>query len=253
MFREIEKRKLLTQIVESEIENAIRNKILKPGDKLPSESQLCKQFNVSRTVIREALGILSGKGLITVIKGKGIFVNELTIDIVTNPLSLYLDLNYEFSHILDVVKTRLLIEPVIGEVAALNRTEENILKMQETIDRLANTDDQDELSEIDMEFHFNIAKATQNTVIVLLVEPIYKTLMPKIKRQVYETVDEAKSSAIKWHTKILKAIKEKNPEKTSNYIREHLKIAERHAYMMVKARIDDKIKEKEKEAPKTEI
>ncbi len=54
----------------------IKKQILQPGDILPSEAQLGKQFNVSRTVVRQALMELEYEGLIYKRKGKGAFISE---------------------------------------------------------------------------------------------------------------------------------------------------------------------------------
>ncbi len=90
MFNSIEARVPIKQLIASEIEDAILTKKYLPGAKLPSENELCAQFNVSRTSVREALQVLSAHGLITVEKGKGIFVNRITSESVINPFEKYL-------------------------------------------------------------------------------------------------------------------------------------------------------------------
>ena len=59
--------------VSSKIKNLIFEGVLKPGDKLPSEAELAKQFGVGRQTIREAFRILELSGLLTVQKGFGGF------------------------------------------------------------------------------------------------------------------------------------------------------------------------------------
>ncbi|HEY42428.1 MAG TPA: GntR family transcriptional regulator [Anaerolineae bacterium] len=63
------------QIIES-IQERIENGQWQAGYQLPGESELCRMFNVSRTVIRQALGELVYEGLITRVKGKGTFIAE---------------------------------------------------------------------------------------------------------------------------------------------------------------------------------
>ena len=58
------------------IEDHIQSGHWKPGDRLPSESQLGQQFQISRTTIRQALGDLVNQGLLVRIQGKGTFVAE---------------------------------------------------------------------------------------------------------------------------------------------------------------------------------
>jgi GntR family transcriptional repressor for pyruvate dehydrogenase complex len=55
MFPKIGNAKTLSQEVQLKIEQAIRDRKLLPGDKLPTEKELCEMFEVSRTALREAL------------------------------------------------------------------------------------------------------------------------------------------------------------------------------------------------------
>lgn len=205
------------------------------GDKLPSELELCKQFGVSRTVVREALKMLNAKGLVLIVKGKGVFVRDFSSDIVTNPLRLYLQVMNEENYVLDIVKTRQIIEPPIAALAAINRTEEDIIKIEKAFQELKNCQgDFSQLAKLDMTFHLEIAKASENTVIPLILEPIHK-LMPEIKSSVYATNIDAKESALKWHRKILDRIIDKDSDGAFDAMSKHLKIAEEHARKMLMA------------------
>ena len=62
--------------LESHLRESIRNGDLKPGDPIPPESQLCQQFSVSRTTVRQALSRLVYDGLIDRHRGRGSFVAE---------------------------------------------------------------------------------------------------------------------------------------------------------------------------------
>ena len=68
IFQKIGNSYTLSQRIVQQIENLIREKKLLAGQKLPTEKELCENFSVSRTAIREALQVLSAKGLI---KGNG--------------------------------------------------------------------------------------------------------------------------------------------------------------------------------------
>ena len=64
---------LYSQLKES-IKEAIQNGILKPGDKLPTEHEICNHFNLSRTVTRQAFYELMSEGYIVRYKSRGTFV-----------------------------------------------------------------------------------------------------------------------------------------------------------------------------------
>ncbi len=66
---------LYAQVVDA-IQSSIENGQSAPGDQLPGEPELCRLFNVSRTVVRQALSELEQEGLVVRLKGKGTFVAE---------------------------------------------------------------------------------------------------------------------------------------------------------------------------------
>ena len=80
VFSKIGTIQTLSQKIERRIEEAIQQRKLRPGDKLPSEKELCASFSVSRTALREALRRLSARGLIEIKKGSGMYVSEIQIE-----------------------------------------------------------------------------------------------------------------------------------------------------------------------------
>jgi len=235
MFRTVGNGSSLSTSVGRQIEEAIRTRQISPGDKLPSELELCKQFGVSRTVVREALRTLSAKGYISIAKGKGMFVKGFTGEAVTTPLHNYLQMHFERSCVMDIVHARQIIEPSMAAMAAENHSDEDLVRIRKDIDTLkACTGDFTELARLDMLFHLDISKASQNALMPLLVEPIHR-LMPNIKSSVYATVADAKDSAVTWHEKIFSAITAGKPEAARRAMTEHLQIAERHAEQMLLA------------------
>ena len=62
--------------LKNKIKKEIRSGMLKPGDKLPSESQLQKEYNMSRVTVRSAMEELTAEGYIIKVQGKGSFVAQ---------------------------------------------------------------------------------------------------------------------------------------------------------------------------------
>jgi GntR family transcriptional regulator, transcriptional repressor for pyruvate dehydrogenase complex len=233
IFTSVGKRSLLSNIVVSQIEKTIRSKVLLPGAKLPSELVLCQQFGVSRTAVREALRTLSARGLISIMKGKGIFVQNISVESVTDPIHLYLEMQLERNYVLDVVHARQIIEPPIATSAALHHTKEDADKLQKDYDDLVQSNgDYEELSRLDMLFHLDIAKASENSLVPLILEPIHR-LTPQIKSSVYATIKDAKESAVEWHKKILSSILKRDGDGARNAMMRHLEIAEQHTEQML--------------------
>ena len=235
IFTPIESRIPISKVISSQIEEAILNKNYEAGAKLPSELELCKQFGASRTSVREALQALSANGLISIVKGKGIFVNKINSETVINPLQKYLKLSLNRNYVLDLVHARQILEPAIAASAAVNHTKKDIERLRLDISECEKCDaGYVELARIDMKFHYDLALATHSEVIPLLLKPIQK-LMPELKSTVYATVEDAKESAIIWHTKIIDAVEAEDPVAANQTMTEHLKIAEKHAEQVLAA------------------
>ena len=235
LFAPLADRTLLSKSVEDVIGQAIQDRKLRPGTKLPSELRLCEQFGVSRTVIREALRVLHSRGLITITKGKGMFVKEFSGESAMGPLQFFLRMNFERSHVMDIVHARQILEPAIAALASSHRTDKDLARLLTDIQLLKSChENAAELSKIDTQFHIDISKACGNSLMPLLLEPIHR-LIPDIKSSVYATVDEARVAAEEWHQKIYDNIAERNGEGARLAMTQHLRIAEEHAEKMLSA------------------
>ncbi len=239
-FSAIAKTTQVSKLVEAQIEEAIMSRRLAPGSKLPTENALCQQFGVSRTAVREALRMLSARGLIRINKGKGIYVQQISADTVTAPLHLFLTLTSDRHHVLDIVHARQIIEPPIAASAALHHTEADAEQLERDHRALeASTGDYSQLANLDMVFHLSIARASENSIVPLILEPIHR-LLPQIKSSVYASVDDAKDSAVIWHRKILDAILRRDADGARSAMEEHLLIAEEHAKKMLAAKEEER-------------
>ncbi len=86
------------------IENYIKTHALKPGSRLPTESELSKQIGTSRVTLRRALANLQERGLIYSIQGSGYFVSNPTLDLKDATIPLVISYNHEDSKILNIVR-----------------------------------------------------------------------------------------------------------------------------------------------------
>jgi len=220
----------LAEEIENQIERLIISKEVKPGDKLPSEKELCVKLGVSRTSLREALQMLKSRGLIKVKKGSGIFINDYNSDIAVDSLSLFFELNFSREYMMHVIHARQALEPQIAKIAAQRRTDEQLAAMHEIIDKLkeCSSDDYFAQGDLDRKFHLKIAEASQNPVFPLIMDPIFRQ-MPKARSIVYEKVGAARSSAIEYHMEIYQAIKDQNSEQACLLMMKHLELAELHS------------------------
>ncbi|WP_291856264.1 FadR/GntR family transcriptional regulator [Marinilabilia sp.] len=208
IFSKIGTTQTLSQKIERKVEEAIRQKKLLSGAKLPSEKELCGLFGVSRTALREALRRLSARGLIEIRKGSGMYVSEIKIEDAIKSLNLYYDLSFDSDLISQIIDVRRIFEPEISRLAARNRTDDDIKILEQVIEELETCDPDNTQQEVDTinRFHMSLAKATGNPIIIISLEPIY-SLLPRMRNFIYANVEGEKEFTIEAQKKILEAVK----------------------------------------------
>ncbi len=170
-FSPVTSSKLYIQIY-NQIRDAILNGDYSVGDKLPSEKELCQLFNVSRVPVREALSALELSGLVESVHGAGVYVKQLNV--VSN----------DWIHAIDpqeIIRTRQILEPEIARDAALNISELERRRLQETLDRFHREAEQEVYAaETDEEFHRCLARASGNQLFQVLTDMIWKAMEQKM-------------------------------------------------------------------------
>jgi GntR family transcriptional repressor for pyruvate dehydrogenase complex len=204
----------LSQKIERKIEEAIREKKLLPGQKLPTEKELCTQFAVSRTALREALRRLSARGLLDIRKGSGIYITELKIEDAINSLHLFYDLRFNSDLILKIIEVRRLFEPEIARLAARNRTDEDISILRRNQSELEKCNPDNTQLEVDLinRFHMNLSKSTGNPIVIISMEPVY-SLLPRMRNLIYGNIEGEKEYTLKYQDELLKALEIKDSTK----------------------------------------
>ncbi|HNQ37821.1 MAG TPA: FadR/GntR family transcriptional regulator [Prolixibacteraceae bacterium] len=218
LFGKIPISQTLSQKIERKIEEAIRQKKLVPGAKLPSERELCESFAVSRTALREALRRLSARGLISVRKGSGMFVSEIKTEDAIKSLNLYYDLKFDTNLISQIIEVRRLFEPEIARLASQNHAREDLDLLRENLLELINCDPDNTQMEVDLinRFHMNLSKATGNPIIMITMEPIY-TLLPRMRNLIYGNIEGEKEYTVRLQQKILDAVELRDGQKAWQY------------------------------------
>ena len=228
MFTPLGSNKSLTQQVDNELTEAIRAGKYLPGNKIPSENELCEIFNVSRTSIREAVKKMSARGIVDVKRGSGVYVSEMSIKNTSENLNLFFELSSDENIILQTINTRLIIEPAIASQAAIFRNHNHIalLKANMIKMRKCNLDNKKREAELDNDFHKILLSIVNNKVLDLLISPIFN-LIPNFKTAVFAKPIESrmidkKNIMLDHHEKILEAIINKDNEKSHQAMREHI-------------------------------
>ena len=198
--------------------------VLKPGDMLPPERELVQMFGVSRSSIRDAIRSLEAVGLLEPRQGVGTVVRDVSADAVVTPVaSVLLQKRKVINELLDV---RMIIEPALASRAALHASPEQIAEMVEILNRQEQKISQGELAtEEDSKFHYTIALAANNSVMLKLVHVLMDSLREMRERSLQVGRRQEKSLAA--HRRILAAIKQGDAATAEAAMRRHLSEVEK--------------------------
>lgn len=198
-----------------------------PGEKLPSEGDLCKAFNVGRSTLREALKSLSFIGLIRVVAGGGSFVAEQRSKFLEGSLLLSQGVLNTEEEIDNFCEARLLIETELAGLCAQKVSAKDlraIEKMQSDM-KAAMDHHPDEFPDLDLSFHLAIATGAGNPVLTELMKHIRAGLEEMITKSIY--LPAGMNLAYKQHGAILEALKQRNPGAARKAMRTHVRTFQR--------------------------
>ena len=176
----------LTDAVVDQLADAIVERELGPGARLPGERDLALRFRVSRIVVREALVRLAQRGLVEVRPGVGTFVARMPATSVTDPLRLYVR-RHRIGHA-SLFEVRGALEPAIAAAASRAATDAQLDAMEANLERtfaLAGGQDADAVEAFawaDLEFHQLRAAASGNALFELLLAPLIDRLLDVRRR-----------------------------------------------------------------------
>lgn len=212
----------------SKLRDLINYKNLEPGDKLPSERMLSEKFEVSRSNVREAIQKLEFYGILKSRPQSGTFIANIGRVAMSGMLDDILRL--EDPDFKSLVETRILLELKTVRLAALRRTEEDLVKMRQALDayRQKVLDGKDAVEE-DLLFHLAIANASKNSTMntfMLIITPEIITNFEK-----YHVCDNNQSFlGIQEHEDIYQAIKNQDPKVAKEKMKIHFKILYQYCY-----------------------
>jgi GntR family transcriptional repressor for pyruvate dehydrogenase complex len=171
-FRQVQRSDRLSIQVANQIEELILSGILKIGEKLPPERELCEQFGVSRTVVREAVRVLEAKGLLKSQSGSGTYVRALKSLDVANSLGMYLSTHDGISSYGDLMEVRRILEVQIAAIAAERAVEDCFVKLEAVLDQMKSAmDDPQAFAKHDLQFHVTLAHCTGNELLAAVLDP----------------------------------------------------------------------------------
>ena len=208
--------------VARQIERLILKK-LQPGDKLPSERELAETLQVSRSSIRDAIRSLELMGMVEPRQGTGTIVKEISAESLVNPLTNAIKRKEEL--ISELLDFRIMLEPPLAARAATHVSPDEIAEMEEILARQQTKLEKGESAiPEDSEFHYAIAMASGNSVVLTVLDILMDLLRDTRERSLQ--VEGRPPKSLAGHRRILAAIKKHDAVAADAAMRRHIEDVE---------------------------
>ena len=193
---------------------------IKPGEKLPSERELCEQFGVGRNSVREATRSLESARLVETRQGEGTFVTahpESMVHMISEKVSS--DTESGIHHLFEA---RMVLEPQIAALAAERVTSVELEDLEDTLQRQHGAVEGGGLGlEEDTQFHLGLAEAAKNQFLHHLLSSLLNTLSEMRERSLGRD-ESARFRSWEAHQEILDAVSNKDQNKAVAGMISHL-------------------------------
>ncbi|MEK3917395.1 FadR/GntR family transcriptional regulator [Paenibacillus sp. FSL H7-0331] len=203
----IDKQNIVDEVY-AQIKNNIVNGTWKPGDKIPSEHELCQMFKVSRVSVRSAIQKMRAIGIITTRHGQGSFISQSIQDRILNDLTPIMNITER--EFMDMMEFRETIEFKCIDLAVQRADEDDIRRIEQALEKMvAGQSDYKKYTAADIEFHVAIAKASKNEILYQVVKNThaYSEFLEELNR-VFGVSEES----VEGHIQQLEALKRRDSE-----------------------------------------
>lgn len=197
----------LTYGIVEELGHAVVTQTYGDAVPFPIEAELCKQFGASRTVLREAVKMLTAKGLLSARPRQGTWVEPENNWNLLDPdvLRWLLERKFSLELLAEFTEVRYAIEPSAAALAARNATPEGLARISHAIERMKNAAaGEDDPLESDIAFHVAVLHATGNRFYAQLEDVINAAL--RISIRLTNSVKGVPQADVDVHKKVFDAI-----------------------------------------------
>jgi len=209
----------------------------KPGEKLPSELDLCQAFNIGRSTLREALKSLAFVGMVRMRAGEGTFVADGPSKLMDRMLTR--GLLHTEKDVSDLWETRMVLETELAALCAQRATDEDLASLDRLVSEMQRSVARggEGFQELDVEFHLTIATCSKNQVLAQLLRTIRDLVQELIIKT--QQIPGAPELAYAQHRAILEALKQHKLRKARSAMRTHLRAFERRFRILAQASESD--------------
>jgi GntR family transcriptional repressor for pyruvate dehydrogenase complex len=226
-FRSVAREPSLSDKVAEQLTEAIVSRQVRPGERLPSERELGEKFNVSRTVVREAVRSLAARGLVRVTSGRGVEVSEFNSGNVAASMRLLVR-GHEGLDYGKVNEVRTAVEVQTAGLAAQRATPDDLQRLRQICDDQQRSLEKGELataSELDFQFHRELTRASGNELLLAMLDSISDVLR-EVRNQAMAQ-PHVGEDGLRAHRWILECVSSREPGAARDAMAKHLAEAER--------------------------
>lgn len=214
----LENAKSLPESIAEDILNMILlEKRFEPGSQLPNENELAKELYVSRTTLREAVRILTERGILTVKRGSGTYVNKKAFENKSKHVERF---NSDFVDAIELNEIRLMLEPEAAYFAAMRASESELKRIalfcQQVEDKVYTGENR---LKAEQRFHLAIAKAAHNSFMDQLMPIIYEAIDKTKNIFSYKVINEG---TVLDHRMIVDYLLQRNADGAKSAMRIHM-------------------------------
>ncbi|MEG6616066.1 FadR/GntR family transcriptional regulator [Peptococcaceae bacterium 1198_IL3148] len=229
-FRPIRTKKIYEEIIE-QIKTMIAEGKLRPGDKLISEREMAEKMQVGRSAVREAFRALEAMKIIKIKPGEGTYIREASSEHIIEALSLVLSAEQDTAK--ELMELRIILEVQSAGLAAKRRKESDLAVMKRALHQMELDVKNGEYGEkADFAFHYAIAKATKNTMVLRLMANISDTMSNVMHTARVELFRDPSrpQQLLDEHWSIYQAIADSNQQLAQKSMYDHLHNVEKSAF-----------------------
>lgn len=211
-----QKRKSAVEIVIDRFKELFFHRLLKPGDKIPSEMELAESLNLGRGSIREAIKVLASYSILEIRRGDGTYVSKNMGNSLFDHL-LFQILASDFDH-RNLIELRQLMEYGVVDYAIAKCGPEDLPRIEEAHAMLtemvrAGDHDPEKLCNGERDFHLGISLATHNELVHKIYSFTLELILPTIQKTfIYRPTPGDFQIVIDTHEDIMESLRKRDPE-----------------------------------------
>jgi DNA-binding FadR family transcriptional regulator len=224
-----------SDVLASQLRERILSGELAEGVSLPAERDLVKQTQMSRATVREALRILEVQNLVRVKAGRagGAFVQRPTTTSMASSVSMLI--RGRRINLVDLMETREALEPFCAELAARNRTEEDLAELDRANGAIADLDaDLAQFLQANLDWHVGVAVSSHNELLIGLMTALSQAIYAGTENAAFVDT-EVRVVTSRAHWAITTAIRDRDAVAAERRMRRHV-----HSYATAVAVSDER-------------